>query len=267
MKNTNRKVGFFFLVRYDERTMLGVIVLGAGRGKRMVSGETPKVLILFRGKPMIGWVLDAVRDAALPARVVVVVGHGAASVQAMLGPSYTTVMQHAQRGTGDAVRAAQDVLKGQCDDVLVLYGDHPMLQPSTIRALVAHHQKSGATLTMATTIVPDFEGWRRPFAHFGRIVRHRSGDIMRIVEAAMATPEELAITEVNPAYMCFRAAWLWDALSTLTDDNPKHEYLLTDLVARAITDPHGVETILLHDSREALGVNTRDELTSTEQVV
>lgn len=246
---------------------LAIIVLAGGKGTRMADPMLPKVLVPFHRRPLIVWVIDAIAASDLGVQPLVVLGYGAEQVRAIIGAGYDTVVQHEQRGTGDAVRTTRDALRGTCDDVLVLYGDHPLLSGATIRRIVDTHWSRENILTLATAAVPDFNNWRQPFADFGRIVRDADGRMVKSVEVALATPEERMIREVNPCFFCFRADWLWSALDLLSDANAKHEFLLTDLVAIAIAQGYAPTTVPLENPREALGVNTPDQLRTTEAML
>jgi bifunctional UDP-N-acetylglucosamine pyrophosphorylase/glucosamine-1-phosphate N-acetyltransferase len=243
-----------------------VVILAAGKGKRMGSSDRPKVLHAVLGRPMLAYVLDAVVDSGIDARPVLVVGHMAEHVKTVCGDACEYVMQEELKGTGDAVRRARTLLEGDADHLLVLVGDQPFVTSHTLRRVVDRHLASGATLTLGTITVPDFEGWRRPFADFGRIMRDASGRVARIVETKDADPEELAVRELNPAYYCFKAAWLWPRLERLTSANAQGEYYLTDLLKTAIGEGEPVETVPL-PPEEALGVNTLEQLAIAEEMM
>jgi len=177
---------------------LAVLVLAAGQGTRMRSAHA-KVLHPLAGKPLIRHVLAASRplDAACS---VVVVGHQAQAVEsACAGFDVRFALQAEQRGTGHAVAVARDaVLKDFRGDVLILYGDVPLLTASTLSRLVAAHRSAGACLTLLTTAVEDPAG-------YGRIVRDPSGRVARIVEERDATPEVKEVREINPGIYCVRS--------------------------------------------------------------
>lgn len=235
-----------------------VIILAAGQGKRFTS-PLPKVLAPVGGKPMVAWVVAAVEKANVTDRPVVVVGVGAEHIKAALGDRCDYVLQERPLGTGHAVAQCRAEFEGKADAVLVLYGDHPLVKPATIKTLVECHQQQHPMLTMVTVSVPDFEDWRRPFQPFSRVVRDVSGKLVRVVEVKDASPRELEITEVNPAYFCFDAAWLWPHLEPLSNRNAQGEYYLTDLVGMAIAEGKRVVTIAI-PPEEALGANSPEEL-------
>jgi bifunctional UDP-N-acetylglucosamine pyrophosphorylase/glucosamine-1-phosphate N-acetyltransferase len=154
---------------------------------------------------------------------------------------------------------AQSLLEGAADDIMVLVGDQPFTSAASVRKLADMHIASGATLTIGTVTVPDYEEWRKPFADFGRIVRGADGSVQRIVEVKDAAPEVLAIREIFPSFYCFKADWLWKSLATLTTDNAQGEYYLTALLSKAIMDGVPVTTVPIRPE-EALGINTIEQL-------
>lgn len=235
-----------------------IVILAGGLGKRMQT-ELPKVLNELHGKPLVRHVLDAVAASLVCERPVIVVGKKRELVIEALGDSYRYAVQEEQLGTGHAVACAKELLFGSELPVIVLYGDMPYISAETIRTLAERHAEAGAKLTMATVTVPDFETWRAGFYDFGRIVRDAEGRIVRSVEKKDATPDELAITEVNPCYFCFDTTWLWEHLALLGNSNAQGEYYLTDLVKMAVTEGVVIASISI-DAKEALGVNTREHL-------
>ncbi len=233
------------------------IILAAGQGVRMRSA-LPKVLHEIGGRPLLRHVLQAVTGAGLP-QPVVVVGHGAEAVRAAIGADARCVTQTQQLGTANAVQAAEELLTGQTDLVLVVNGDMPLLTAETLARLVALQTANPGPLTLLTLITPDPRG-------FGRIVRDRAGAVQAIVEEAQATPEQRAITELNAGAYCFRAGWLWSALRHIPL-SPKGEYYLTDTVALAVAEGLAVQAVCLDDPTEAMGINTRVHLAEAEALL
>jgi bifunctional UDP-N-acetylglucosamine pyrophosphorylase/glucosamine-1-phosphate N-acetyltransferase len=246
--------------------MIRIIILAAGKGKRMGPSDRPKVLHSILGKPMLAYVLDAVVESAVDAKPVVIVGHMAEHVRAVCGEACDYATQTELRGTGDAVTRARPLLEASAEHIMVLVGDQPFVTAGTIRRVADTHLASGATLTLGTVTVPDFEEWRTPFADFGRIVRGPDGGVERIVEVKDAAPEQLTIKEINPSYYCFKAAWLWKSLEGLTSDNAAGEIYLTDLLAKAIAAGEKVQTVPIPPD-EALGVNTIGQLEIAEALM
>src|SRR3989344_1916664 len=175
-----------------------IVVLAAGKGKRM-GIDIPKVLVPLKGEPVLYHILRSVRIAGIDPRPIVVVGENKPLIEVSLregGFEVEYAVQGEQLGTGHAVRAAEDVARA-AEVILVLYGDHPFISPTTIANIIRLHEAERATLTLATLIVPDFLDWRVSFADFGRIIRNADGSIDRIVEKKDGTPEELAVRELN----------------------------------------------------------------------
>jgi bifunctional UDP-N-acetylglucosamine pyrophosphorylase/glucosamine-1-phosphate N-acetyltransferase len=234
-----------------------VVILAAGQGTRMKS-KLPKVLHPIAGQPMIQYVLDAVEDL-VEGKAVLVVGHGAELVRQRLGDALSYVVQEEQLGTGHAVMQTREELEGHADSLLVLYGDMPLLCPATLRSLVDAHEAKRASISMLTCIYDDSMG-------FGRIVRDDEGQVLSIVEESDASPEQLAIKELNCGIYCFDAVWLWEHLPRLPL-SAGGEYYLTDLVQMAVAEGRSVEAIVVDDPMEALGINDRLHLARVESVV
>jgi len=242
-----------------------IVVLAAGHGKRMASGEIPKVLVEFRGQSLIKHLLSSIKLSGVDGRPVIVVGQKAEQVKIALGNDYDYVMQLEQKGTGHAVVTTRELLEGKVDNIMVLYGDQPLVSADTIRKLAESHLTSGAELTMGIVKIDDFLDWRQNFYDFGRVIRDSAGKIVKIVEKKDATPEELKITEVNPSYFCFKAKWLWNNLSKLQNNNSQQEYYLTDLVGLAVTEGRNINSVFIKPV-EALGVNTQSQLELLDMV-
>lgn len=243
-------------------TKTQIVILAAGKGKRMQS-DLPKVLVRLKDKPLIKYLLDSIEESGVCAKPILVVGQKRELVMQELGDKYGYAIQEEQLGTGHAVNCAKDLSAG-ADQVLVLYGDHPHVSAKTIKNLTTSHQQSGEVLTIATVETPDFEDWRAGFFDFGRIIRNSNGKITNIVEKKDATEEELKIKEINPAFFCFDAKWLWESLPTLKNQNAQGEYYLTDLVGLAQNQGHEINSIKI-GTHEALGVNTPEQLALLEQ--
>lgn len=239
---------------------LKIAVLAAGQGKRMHS-DLPKVLHPVAGRPMVGYVIDAARSLD-PSRLVVVVGYQADQVRSYLGPEVSYAVQERQLGTGHALLAARSALGDDEEaDLVLLYGDLPLVTGPTLAALVAEHRRQGAAATVLTATVADPQG-------YGRIVRGSAGTgpISRIVEEADATPVERAIHEINTGIYCFRLPLVFPYLEALTGDNRQGELYLVDVIALLLQDGHPVATLTAPDPAEVEGVNSRRQLARAEQV-
>jgi bifunctional UDP-N-acetylglucosamine pyrophosphorylase/glucosamine-1-phosphate N-acetyltransferase len=226
---------------------LAAVVMAAGVGTRMKSA-TPKHLHPLLGRRMVDWVVGAAREAGVERLVVV------ASPQTRdLLEDVEVVVQEEPRGTGDAVRCARAALEDFDGDVLVLNGDVPALRPETIQALVETHRAAGVAATVLS-FEPAEAG------AYGRVVRDGDGRLARIVEAADASPDELALGEVNSGIYVFRAEKLWPALERIDAHNAQGELYVTDTLGVLAADGEHCAVKLAQDPLEAEGVNTRAEL-------
>lgn len=231
-----------------------VVVLAAGEGKRMKS-QTPKVLQPLLGRTLVGHVLAVAAETHCD-RTLVVVGHKADQVTAHLAeiaPDATPVLQAEQNGTGHAVRMALDAAPDVTGTLVVLSGDVPLLRAETVEALLSAHEGSGAAATVLAAEVAEPAG-------LGRVVRDAAGNLERIVEARDATPEQLAIREINAGIYAFDAGLLREALGKLSTDNDQGEEYLTDVFLLLASVGHPVAIHVAGDARETLGCNDRAEL-------
>jgi bifunctional UDP-N-acetylglucosamine pyrophosphorylase/glucosamine-1-phosphate N-acetyltransferase len=238
--------------------IIRVVILAAGKGKRMHS-ELPKVLIPFRGKPMIEQLLASVREAGIDGKPIIVIGNNGDLVQKTLGEGYEYIVQEQQLGTGHAVAIAVKKLPRKYDAVMVLYGDQPFIKAETIRRLAEIQAMQRPALTMTTTTVRDFKMWRKPLYDFGRIIRNQKREITSIIEKNDANEDQLKTQELNASFFCFRAPWLKEHLSKLTDTNAQKEYYLTDLVGIAIQEGALIASLDVNPL-ESIGVNTPEHL-------
>jgi len=232
------------------------IILAAGQGKRMKSKQY-KVLHPVCGKPMVGHVLDTV-NRANSEKTVVVVGHGAEQVEAYLGEVAHYVRQEQQLGTGHAVQQAEAVLGHEEGTTIVICGDTPLVQASTIEKMLTLHQQSGAAATILTADFQDPTG-------YGRIIRHAEGDVERIVEQKDCNEAEETVTEINTGTYCFDNQKLFHALRKVTNHNVQGEYYLTDVIGIFREAGEVVKGFCTSDNAEAIGVNDRVALAEAEQ--
>ncbi len=236
-----------------------VVVLAAGKGTRMKSAR-PKVLHLAAGLPLIDHVLRAA-SALSPSSVVLIVGHQAEQLKDALQarPGLSFASQEPQLGTGHALLQAEPLLGAKSGTLVLLSGDVPLLRAESLAALVRSHEERHAAATVLTAVVPSPAG-------YGRIVRE-GGRIARIVEHKDASADERGIGEINSGIYAFDLGPLFAALREIGSSNAQGEYYLPDLVRiyrdRGLT----VETVVLEDSREILGVNSRKELAEVAAIL
>jgi len=233
------------------------IILAAGKGKRMAS-DLPKVLVPVSGRPMIRYVIDAVRAAGVE-RMLIVVGYRADLVRRELTgePGLEFAVQTEQLGTGHAVTTCRDRLELHEGPVLILAGDSPMVQTSSLQALLKEFVAHQPACLLGTGKKSDPTG-------LGRIVRNKNGEFQSIVEERDASPEEQAITEVNLSTYVFRPNALLAALQQLTANNVQGEYYLTDCPGVLRKAGEKVEALCVLKPRESLSINTPEELAAVE---
>ncbi len=228
------------------------IVLAAGRGTRMKS-DTPKVLHEVLGKPIILYVLEALKKAGVK-DIIVVAGYKSDLLKNVIGTARVAI-QKKLLGSGDAAVSAKKYLKfASRGDVLITCGDAPLIRPETFRRLIAKHMSSGASATVLTAKVKD------P-SEYGRIVRDAGRKVAAITEYKDASEREKAIDEINVGTYCFKSADLFAALSKVMPNNNKKEYYLTDtlsIIRSGMLKP--VESVLAEDESEVIGINTRADM-------
>ena len=235
---------------------LACVVLAAGQGTRMQS-DIPKVLHPVASAPMIQHVLSACTEL-YPQYIIVVVAPGSDSVERSVAP-HKCVVQPRPLGTGDAVRAARQELKGFKGDIIVLFGDAPLVTSSALRNLQQKKLETRAAIVVAG-FSPEDPG------PYGRLVLDNQGHLERIVESSEATSEQKKIGFCNGGVMLFDAECLWDFLDQIPDTNSKKEFYLTDCVDIARQSNFDCATVSM-PADEVLGVNTRVELAAAERLM
>ncbi len=236
--------------------MVTAVILAAGEGTRMES-ELPKVLHKLCGRTMIGHVLEALQPAA--ENNTVIIGHRAEEVRKSIGEDFTFAYQLQQRGTGHAVAQALDYIPEK-GEVLIVCGDTPLLTSDIFKELLAFHREEGCA---AAVLTADLE---EPFG-YGRIIRDKTGKVIKIIEEKDASPQERQIKEINTGTYCVEANLLKEALTLISNDNVKGEYYLTDLVQILNDRHHKVSALKIDDFFLAQGINTRVQLAEAETVL
>lgn len=243
--------------------MIAVALLAAGQGVRMNSRKQ-KILHEVGGRPMVLHAFLAAEDVAgLPP--VLVVGPNETGVRELLGDRAVYVVQSEALGTGHATIMAAEVLRGRAEQVIVTYGDMPLLRAETMRRLADAQRESGAAVALLCV-----RG--EPDSSFGRIVRGEDGRVAEIVEAAEArrrpnSDELLAIRELNAGVYCFDGEWLWANIHRLPIRQARRgqEYYLTDMVGIAVEQGRPVTAVMTDDPDEGLGAGTRAEMVEVER--
>ncbi len=235
------------------------MILAAGLGTRMKS-RLPKVLHPICGRPMLAYVIDAAREAT-GAQPLVVYSPATAQIRDVFADQADFALQADPRGTGDALRAALDVLPAEVEEVLVLSGDVPLIEPASVLHMLERRRERGAVMALAAAERPDPTG-------YGRVLI-QSGDVVaRIVEEKDAGDDERAVELVNAGLYAFDRAWLVNGLARLTPSPTSGELYLTQLVELAAADGRPAtaveETAGADWASELIGVNDRSDLAEVQ---
>ena len=240
-------------------SLVRAVILAAGEGTRMKS-ELPKVLHPICGRPMVAYALHLAAAAGVK-QPIVVIGHGAEAVKAVLPKEVKVVVQSKQQGTGDAVLAIKRSLGGLGGDLLILYADTPLLRRTTVQHLIESHRKNNATCTLLTTHLADPSG-------YGRIVREPAGQIIGVLEESEANASQRAIREINVGPLICKTQALFDALAVVKPTGSKQELFLTHVIAHlARQEGAKIHSIRVEETSEALGINSRAELARAIAIV
>jgi bifunctional UDP-N-acetylglucosamine pyrophosphorylase / glucosamine-1-phosphate N-acetyltransferase len=246
------------------------LILAAGKGTRMQS-DLPKVAHEIAGEPMVRWVVRACAEAGC-SRIVVVVGYqqqvvrdALAGLEAEIAPATIEfAVQNEQLGTGHAVIEAKGLFETERSEpghgVLVLAGDGPLIRAGTLAQIKERHETSGAAATMATSRIDDPTG-------YGRIVRDQSGKFVEIVEQKNATPQQLAINEINPSYYLFDCKAMFDALDRVERNPVSGEYYITDVPAMLLGSGMTVEVVEAVPPADVLSINTPEQLAEVDRIM
>ncbi len=240
---------------------LAVVILAAGKGKRMNNPDLPKVLVELVGKPLLGHVLEQAKTLD-PEEFVIVVGHHMEKVIQYVDTlglkKVKFVEQKDQLGTGHAVAQAESALEGFDGNVLILCGDVPLLQAITLDYFIEEHTESEADVSVLSTLITNPKG-------YGRIVRDNDGHFIRIVEEKDASEEEKLINEINSGVYIIRSGLLFSSLKQVSNDNAQEEYYLTDIIDILRNSGHKVNAIPGVNYQELQGVNSPEDLKTAER--
>ena len=243
--------------------MTAAVILAAGDGKRMKS-KKQKVCCRVLFKPMLCWVLDSCKAAGIDeANTCAVISDDPRGVPELLSEKVKTAVQAERRGTGHAVLCAKDFLDEMkangVSHVAVLCGDAPFVSAEVLSSALEYHKQNGNAVTVITAELLD------P-ARYGRIIRSQSGDFLEIVEAADASPEQLAVREINSGSYWFSVDFLLSHLPLLQAENAQGEYYLTDMISLARKDSLAVGAFVCGDTSVVLGANDRTALAQLNEI-
>ncbi len=236
------------------------VILAAGKGTRMKS-NTPKVLHKIFEKPLLGYVLDNVKNIVNESFVIV--GHHAEEVTEYVEKNYKsakTVLQSPQLGTGHAVSMVCPFLQNFEGEVIILCGDTPLITEKTLKDFLEYHNSKNSDLTVMSTV------FENP-TNYGRIIRESDNSLKCIVEEKDATAEQKAVKEVNAGIYCLNWGKIKDAFSQLTSNNAQGEYYLTDIIAWGKKNNLNVNAYILENSDEIYGINSRSNLATATKIM
>lgn len=237
------------------------VILAAGKGTRMKSETTPKVLHQIMGKTLLGYVLDNVKNFV--SEEYVIVGHHAQEVENFVKSNYEnakTVLQSPQLGTGHAVSMVCPDLQNYDGLVLILCGDTPLVQEKTLKKFVEYHKSQNSDITVMSTLFDNPTG-------YGRIIREQDNSLQCIVEEKDANPEQKAVKEVNAGIYCLNWGKIKDAFGQLKSNNAQGEYYLTDIISWGKTKALKVNAYILENSDEIYGINSRLNLAQAAKMM
>lgn len=236
------------------------VILAGGEGKRMKS-DIPKPMNEVLGKPMLRWVIDAVKAAGVD-DICVVTGYKKEITEEYLGSlpfAVETVFQSERLGTGHAVMMAEEFLRKCGGDVVILCGDAPFMDADTIRDAFTQHHEDGCAATVISAILDDPTG-------YGRIVRNDDGSLKCIVEHKEADEETLAIKEVNSGGYWFDTAALLSVLDSITANNSAKEYYLPDALDLLLKADEKVGAFTAKSADTVLGANDPQQLEELNRI-
>ena len=240
---------------------INAVILAAGKGTRMNSVTTPKVLHKIMGKALLGYVLDSVKD--FTNEEFVFVGHQAQKVEEFLNKNYDSakaVLQTPQLGTGHAVSMVCPYLENFDGLVLILCGDTPLVTKESLEKFIEFHKNQNSDITVMSTM------FENP-TNYGRIVRDDDNSLKAIVEEKDATAQQKLIKEVNAGIYCLNWAKIKPVFSQLTSDNAQGEYYLTDIISWGKTQNMNVNAFVLENSDEIYGINSRQNLATATKIM
>lgn len=237
------------------------VILAAGKGTRMKSVTTPKVLHEIMGKTLLGYVLDNVKNFVT--EEFVIVGHHAEDVEEFVKSNYEnakTVLQTPQLGTGHAVSMVCPELSDFDGLILILCGDTPLIKEETLKEFVEFHKSQNSDITVMSTI------FENP-TNYGRILRETDNSLKCIVEEKDATSEQKAVKEVNAGIYCLNWKKTQNFFNNLKNENSQNEYYLTDIIKWANENALKTAACILENCDESFGINSREQLAEAFKIM
>lgn len=239
-------------------TDISIVILAAGKGTRMKS-DLPKVLHKMCGKPLLSFVLDAVKDISDEKPYVIIGYQSDKVIDLFKGRGVNFILQKEQLGTGHALMQAEPMFNGKNVTILVLNGDMPLITNKMLEDLIAEHRSRNASASVLTAMLEAPSG-------YGRIVKNGHGDLEKIVEQKDGSLGELEIKEINTGTYCFESADLFKSLNEIRPENAQHEYYLTDVIAILKKNGKKVSAFCAGDPSAAIGINTIEQLKEAERI-
>lgn len=235
---------------------INAVVLAGGKGTRMKS-EIPKCAHIIIDKPMVEYVIDSLRELKIK-NIVTIVGYGKEEIIKLVDGKTKFAVQEEQLGTAHAVMQAESILNGKEGITIIAIGDVPFIKRSTFYSLLISHMQEQADLTVMTVDHPEPSG-------YGRILRNKNGDVIRIIEDRDCTKEQTAIREINSSIYAVDNELLFKYLKLVNNNNAQNEYYLTDLVELFIKNKHKVNGFKTGNYKEISGINNKVQLLNMEQ--
>lgn len=237
------------------------IVLAGGKGTRLNSAaeNIPKVMRVINDKPLIEYCLNSL-DFIDKKDTVIVVGFQKEKVMEYLGNDYAYCYQEQQLGTGHAALCTKDILEGIDDDVIIIYGDMPLVKRETFEGLIHKHKKAGADMTILTAVVDNI-------LPYGRIIRSVGNSVIDIIEEKDTDEKTRLVNELNVGVIAVKIKYLYEGLERVKNNNNSKEYYLTDLTKVFVKDGKKIETYTTYDESEIRGINTMDDLDFAVEVL